>query len=96
MEVDWTHLAVVGGWMMFCEAIPFVVFAGLPINSELPLSNAIADPVKAHVNGFGSFCFTVSLMIPSAQALSVWMGVAGWGCPRKRRHCRKVHLSCAL
>jgi len=32
MEVDWTHLAVVGGWMMFCEAIPLVVFAGLPIN----------------------------------------------------------------
>jgi len=42
------------------------------------------------------FCFTVSLMIPSAQALLVWMGVAGWGCPRKRRHCRKVHPSCAL
>jgi len=57
MEVDWTHFAMVGGWMMFCEVIPFVVFAGLPISSKLPLSNAIAHPVKVHVNGFGSFLF---------------------------------------
>jgi len=52
MEVDGTHLG-----MMFCEAIPFVVFAGFLINSELPLSNAVADPIKAHVNGFGLFLF---------------------------------------
>jgi len=57
MEADWTHLAVVGGWMMFCEVIPFVVFARFPINLELPLSNAIVHPVKAHVNGFGSILF---------------------------------------
>jgi len=57
MEVDGMHLAVVGSWMMFCEVIPFVVFAGLPINLELPLLDTVADPVKAHVNGFGSFLF---------------------------------------
>ena len=26
-------------------------------------------------------CFTVPLAIPVALELSVWMGVAGWGCP---------------
>ena len=57
MEVDGTHLAVVGSGMMFCEVIPFVVFAGFSINSELPLSHAVVDQTKAHVNGFGSFLF---------------------------------------
>jgi len=57
MEVDGMHLAVVGSGVMFCEGIPFVVFSGFPINSELPLSNVVADPVKLHVNGFGSFLF---------------------------------------
>jgi len=59
MEVDGMHLAVVGSGMVFCEVIQFVVFAGLPINLELPLSNAVADPAKAQVNGFGLFLFVI-------------------------------------
>jgi len=57
MEVDGTHLIVVGSGVMFCEVIPFVVFSGFPIYSELPLCNAVADPAKSHVNGFGVFLF---------------------------------------
>jgi len=57
MEVDGLHLAVVGSGMVFCEVIPFVVFARFPINSELSLPNSVADPEKAHVDGLGSFLF---------------------------------------
>ena len=42
---------------MFREIIPFVVFSGFPINLELPLSYTVADPIKSHVNCFGSFLF---------------------------------------
>ena len=31
---------------------------------------------------FDLFCLTVLLIIPSAQVLSVVMGVGGWMCPR--------------
>jgi len=81
MEIDGTHVAVVESWMMFCEIIPFVVFAGLPINSELPLSDATADPVKVHVNGFGLFLFhgvTDDSFCTSVVGLDgcCWLGVS--------------------
>ena len=84
MEVDWTHFAVVGGWMMFCEVITFVVFAGLPINSKLPLSNAIAHPVKAHVNGFGAALLDSAIGNAGGTGVvclnwSWWLGMAHVG-----------------
>ena len=41
--------------MMLCEVISFVGAAGLPINFELFLCDAVLDPIKSHVHGFGSF-----------------------------------------
>jgi len=80
MVVDGTHLKVVGSWMMFCEVIPLIVFAGLPIHSELPLSGVVTDPVKAHVNGFGLFLFCGVIddsLCTSAVCLDgcCWLGV---------------------
>jgi len=81
MEVDGMHLAVVGSWMMFCEVIPFVVFARLPMNLDLLLSDVIADPVKAHVNGFGSFLFHGVIDDPFCTSVGgldgcCWLGVS--------------------
>ena len=39
---------------MFREIIGIIITALLPINQEFTVLDAIADPVKAHVNGFGS------------------------------------------
>ena len=57
MEIERADGAVVGGWMVLGVVIPPVVGTLLPVDFELSLANAIADPVKAHVNGFGSLLF---------------------------------------
>ena len=40
-------------WVMFREIICIIIASPPPINQEVTLLDAIADPVKAHVNGFG-------------------------------------------
>jgi hypothetical protein len=53
--------------MVFGEIIHAVVTAFFPTNYKLALADTVANPVKAHVDGFGSFLL-----------LSVWIaGVAG-------------------
>lgn len=42
---------------MFGEVVGEIGGAGLPMDMELVLADAVADPVKAHVNGFGSTLF---------------------------------------
>ena len=41
-------------------------------------------------------CFTVPLAIPVALELSVWIGVAGWGCPISASVIRSTAPSLAL
>ena len=41
-------------------------------------------------------CLTVSLQMPEAHALSVWMGVAGCGCPMSSRIVRSMAASFPL
>jgi hypothetical protein len=43
--------------MLFGKIIGIVVGTFAPIDNELPLSDAVANPVKAHVHGFGSLLF---------------------------------------
>jgi hypothetical protein len=43
--------------MVFREVIGAVVAVFFPTNHKLALADTVADPVKAHVNGFGSFLF---------------------------------------
>jgi len=40
--------------MMLCEIIGAIGGTWPPKNVKLSLTHAIADPIKAHVNGFGS------------------------------------------
>ena len=43
--------------MMLGEVVGLVEAAFLPEDMKLPLANAVADPVKAHVNCLGSLLF---------------------------------------
>ena len=42
---------------MFCVVVFEVFRAGSPADEELFLSDAILDPIKTHVHGFGAFLF---------------------------------------
>ena len=63
--------------MMFGEVVSLVQYASAPIDMELSLLDAVANPVKAHVDGLGTFLFDWSLAIPAAVMLSVCIGVGG-------------------
>jgi hypothetical protein len=41
--------------MVFGEVVSHVGGAAFPVDNELALADAVADPVEAHVNGFGAF-----------------------------------------
>jgi hypothetical protein len=43
--------------MMFGEVVRMIVGASFPVDDELALSYAIADPVETHVDGFGLSLF---------------------------------------
>jgi hypothetical protein len=42
------------GGMMFSGVISKIGIAGFPVDMELVLANAIAEPVKTHVHCFGA------------------------------------------
>jgi hypothetical protein len=42
---------------MLGKVVGEIVFTSTPINNELTLLDSVADPVKAHVYGFGSTLF---------------------------------------
>ena len=68
---------VMFGRMMLGKIICFVQATFAPINDKLALTYTISDPIKAHVNGFGSFFFSVLFASPTAVMLSVAMDVKG-------------------
>ncbi len=39
---------------MLCEIVSIVFAASAPVDKEFSISNAIANPIEAHVDGFGS------------------------------------------
>ena len=41
--------------MMFSPVVGIVEFAWAPVDAELVLAFAIAEPVESHVHGFGPF-----------------------------------------
>jgi hypothetical protein len=43
--------------MVFCKVIRVVETAFFPTNDKLALANMIMNPIKVHVDGFGSFLF---------------------------------------
>ena len=70
---------------MLGEIVTGVSAAGFPINEKLALPGAVLDPIEAHIDGFGYFCFMVPFAKPSAVELSTWIGVVGCGCPSSWR-----------
>ena len=61
--------------MMLGEVVSKVVAAFAPMDDILVLGDAVFNPIKMHVHGFGAALLTVLLMMPDAHALSVCTGV---------------------
>ena len=51
------HATMMAGGVMLGEVVSKIVGPGLPVDKKLALSDAVADPVEAHVNCFGSSLF---------------------------------------
>ena len=54
MEVDGPHYSVMRGRVVFGEVVAKVVVTFGPVDEELTLVDTVADPVEAHVHGFGA------------------------------------------
>jgi hypothetical protein len=82
-QVPGAHEAMMGWGVMLGKVVSQIVGATAPMDKEFLLLDAIADPIKAHVNGFGMPLLDCVINdTGSTQALSVSMGVGGWGLPR--------------
>jgi hypothetical protein len=57
LQVAGAHPLMMSWWMMLRVIVCQVVTAFLPADFELILCHAVADPVEAHVYGFGSLLF---------------------------------------
>jgi hypothetical protein len=56
-KVPGPHQAVMSGRVMFSEVVSQIGSAAAPVDKELALEDAVFDPVKAHVDGFGAALF---------------------------------------
>lgn len=54
MRVQRAHELMMGGTVVLCEVIRFVVCGWFPLEQELLLGLSIPEPVVPHVNRFGS------------------------------------------
>jgi hypothetical protein len=57
LDVDGASGTVVLIGVMFGKVVGSVGDAAAPVDHELALADAVADPLKTHVHGFGSFLF---------------------------------------
>ena len=57
LEVGRLHGLMMFGQMVFGKIIGAVCVAGAPEDVELPLTRAVTNPVKPHVNGFRPLLF---------------------------------------
>jgi hypothetical protein len=48
---------MVGRWVVFSVVVGSVELAFDPVDLELILSDTVTDPVKVHIDRFGSFLF---------------------------------------
>lgn len=56
-NIDLAHFPMMGRRMVLREVVGQVVGAFLPVDAEVALADSVADPIKAHVYGFGSTLF---------------------------------------
>jgi hypothetical protein len=65
------------GWgVVLGKVVGKIVFTGTPVNYELALLDSVADPVKAHIYGFGAKLF--DRFIGNASGACI-VGLAGCG-----------------
>jgi hypothetical protein len=57
LDVDGASGTVVLIGVMFGKVVGSVGDAAAPIDNELALADAVADPIETHVHGFGPFLF---------------------------------------
>ena len=57
------------GGMMFSGVISKIGIAGFPVDMELVLANAIAEPVKTHVHCFGAFLLDTIVGDPEGSGI---------------------------
>jgi hypothetical protein len=78
-----------GRWMVLGKVVGQVLGTRAPVNEEVTVFDAVADPIKAHIDSLGSPLDRrwrmEALMIPVAVALSDWSGIGGWGWPSSMR-----------
>ena len=74
MKIDRSNKFVVSRAVVFCEIVSQICFSRGPIDLELALGNAVAEPVEAYVNGIGSILFdgVVEDTVGSAVVGSDW------------------------
>ena len=56
-KVSRAHGDMMFGMMMLCEIVGAVSRSAPPIDMVLFLPNAVANPIEAHIHGFGSLLF---------------------------------------
>ncbi len=57
MQIGWADSLMMRGGMVLGEIIGMISVARPPKAVKLSLADAISDPIKAHVDGLGSFLF---------------------------------------
>ena len=72
-----SDLAMMVRGMVLGKVISEVLGDRTPIHDVVSLADTILYPIEAHVHGFGLRWRVVPLVMPVAQELSVWIGVAG-------------------
>ena len=54
MEVVGADVSMMGRSVLLGEVVGMVVTASFPMYKKLTLAHTVADPIKAHVDGFGT------------------------------------------
>jgi hypothetical protein len=71
------YLLMVGIAVMFGEVIGLIETAFAPINYKLALASTVADPIEAHVDGFGSLL--LDSVVGDTGCSGIVSGNRSWG-----------------
>ena len=66
-----------GSGVVFGKIIGAIEDALFPVDDKLSLSNAVADPIETHINGFGMFLFD-GVISNSVCSTVVGLDRCGW------------------
>ena len=90
MEVPRAYSSVMWPWVVFTLVVGKILFAGVPLDIIHILGHLICHP-KIFISIDRESCLlTVLFAMPTAVALSQWMGVFGWGWSNSSSVNRKI------